>query len=208
MTARQADVSLLERWYAERPSRRYVPSQGAPEDYQKRQYATAQKVALSTETRMVAPASTFGELLRTMEFAELEILRRTDHAREAVGQSFTSRDCKQARYHYKEHLQGIRRNMAVVLASVRKAVDLLPNIGTAAAALDLSVSRWIETAGDFPDGSLVAHAAMAGVSHVLSDDIDLVTFDGITLYTANYRAVQAARAANRLLVAKPAGPAR
>jgi hypothetical protein len=53
-----------------------------------------------------------------------------------------------------------------------------------------SAIEWCSSAGDFRDAVTVAQSKhMLGAPHVLSDDIDLATFGGITLYTANDRII-------------------
>jgi hypothetical protein len=85
------------------------------------------------------------------------------------------------------------------LKGVRKGIHLLPQFRNEADALDLSVAAWEPAAGDFADALLVANATYALVPHILGDDIDLVTFDGITVYTANRTAIKDAAAAGRLV---------
>ena len=82
---------------------------------------------------------------------------------------------------------------------MRKAVGLLPCWPAAEDEHDETLKEWLSSAGDFGDAALVAGAKYARVPHVLADDIDLLTFDALTVYTANQRAISAARAAGTLL---------
>ena len=62
-----------------------------------------------------------------------------------------------------------------------------------------AMTEWRSSAGDFADATLVANAKHASIPHILADDIDLLTFDQITVYTANQHALEAARAAGKLV---------
>ena len=56
------------------------------------------------------------------------------------------------------------------------------------------MAEWCASAGDFGDAVTVAQAKfMLRPLSVLSDDMDLATFDGITLYTANNRVISEAK---------------
>jgi hypothetical protein len=78
-------------------------------------------------------------------------------------------------------------------------VQPLPPFPTPADAIGQANATWQGSAGDYMDALMVAHAKHSGIPHVLSDDIDLLTFDGITVYTANATAIQAARTAGKLV---------
>jgi hypothetical protein len=58
--------------------------------------------------------------------------------------------------------------------------------------------EWRSSWGDFPDAVMIGTAKRQAKPHVLSDDMDIATFAGITLYTANPRAILAAATAGKL----------
>jgi hypothetical protein len=60
------------------------------------------------------------------------------------------------------------------------------------------VNEWLTANGDFPDAVLVATGKRQGLTHIMSDDADLATFAGITLYTGNQKTINAARIAGKL----------
>jgi hypothetical protein len=45
---------------------------------------------------------------------------------------------------------------------------------------------------------MIASARQQSKAHILSDDMDIATFPGITLYTANHKTITAASAAGKL----------
>jgi len=59
---------------------------------------------------------------------------------------------------------------------------------------------WVESTADFGDAHLVATAKGAGIANILSDDADLITFEGIAVYTANQTAIGAAQASGKLIL--------
>jgi len=85
-----------------------------------------------------------------------------------------------------------------MIASIRKAVSLLAQFATADDLQHHSLQEWRMSSGDFSDAIMVASARQAGIPWILSDDMDLATFDGITLYTANHQTIAAASAAGKL----------
>jgi hypothetical protein len=52
---------------------------------------------------------------------------------------------------------------------------------------------------DVSDALVVANAKYASIPHILTDDVDFLTVEGITVYTANNRAIEAATAAGELI---------
>ncbi len=111
---------------------------------------------------------------------------------------FDPRVCKFARYHYAANLGAIRRSVQSMIASARTLVSLLTQFPTADDEQARAAGDWLTSSGDFPDAILVATARRQGLLHILSDDMDLATFSGITLYTANQKTVDAARMAGKL----------
>jgi predicted nucleic acid-binding protein len=85
------------------------------------------------------------------------------------------------------------------LAAACKRVELLPKFKGAEEELTRAVEEWASSAGDFTDALLVGAAKFADITDILSDDVDLVTFEGITVYTANRNSIDAADVAGKLL---------
>ncbi len=170
----------------------------APQAYQLRDYRTWQALALRSGCRFFAPVVTLGEFVRLIEYAELEALWLTDPAT-PLGSRFSPSECKKARYDYSSYLGMIRKTVLSDLAQLRATVQPLLPFPTPADAIDQSNAAWQSSAGDYADALMVANACSAGIPHILSDDVDLLTFDGITLYTANTTAIQSARTAGKLV---------
>ncbi len=169
-----------------------------PQHYQITHYPAWLTKGLKGSSRFYAAPVTFGEFLRVIEYAEIEALWRTDPATPS-GAEFSPRQCKMGRYSYVGRLGRIRQDAISFLLLARKTVDLLPEFRNAADELDKAVNEWNSSAGDFADATMVANAKYAMVPNILSDDIDLLTFDGITLYTANFTAIQDAAVGGKLI---------
>jgi hypothetical protein len=138
---------------------------------------------------------TIGEFARTMEYAEVEILWRTDPTN--AGSNFDARRCKDARYTYAANLTAIRTKVETIIVAVRKLIDVLPKSSSESQDLNDCIQAWKASLGDYADSLLISRMKYMSIYDVLSDDMDMVTFDGITLYTANPTAINAARRAGK-----------
>jgi hypothetical protein len=150
------------------------------------------KQAVAAQTNLTTACITFTELIRTIEHAELELLFLTDP--NASG-DFRR---KEARYRYAANLQVTRGKVLTIVNVVRKTVDVLPMHKFGSQEFTDAAQKWEPSLTDFPDATLVATASQQAIYDILSDDQDLVSIEGITVYTANKTAVNAAHAANKL----------
>lgn len=171
---------------------------------QNRHYPAWWKRATTEEVTLCTSASCLSEFVHLVERTELEILWRTDSSRPELapdnpGQDFSPRYSKVVRYYYHQHLQAIREEVDTTLQSLKKNVRVLPQVGQDEQALDRTMRAWVVSSADFGDAALVAASKRAGISHIVSDDADLVSFDGIILYTANRKALEAAALAGKLI---------
>lgn len=177
-----------------------------PLQYQLRDYPAFWSRAARSGCKFLTANATIGEFAKVSEHSELEALwlweptasrPHPDPARPSS--KFDPRVCKAARYYFASQVPGIRSDIEVSIASIRKSVTLLDLPPNASGLHSQSRTAWLDSLGDFPDAVLVSSALAQGITCILSDDADLATFPGITLYTSNLRAVSAARAAKKLL---------
>jgi len=115
------------------------------------------------------------------------------------GQPFSPKYVKKLRYHYSDRLSAIRANVETYLQSARRNVELLPAVSTNVDAFSATVQTWRSSTADIGDAALVAEAKRAGAPHIISDDADFVSFEGIHLYSANPAVVAAASQSNKLI---------
>ena len=148
-----------------------------------------------TGTSLCTSVLNLGELAKVIEYAELEMFWRNDLNRPQFDPSNPSPDfspqlCKLCRYHYGPQRPTVRKAIEQILASVKKNVPLIPCFRSSDEEYDRTVIEWCPSAGDFGDAVTVAQSKhMLRAPYVLSDDIDMATFSGITLYTANNRII-------------------
>jgi hypothetical protein len=176
----------------------------APSYYQIQVYPRYFTNLLKAKVEVLTSSANLGELARLIEYAELEVRCLTDpqdsmHLRAgSPPTSFTPRMCKEARYKYASDLPKIRRTVCTVLASVKKAVSVLPAISGADNEYTHALSEWNGCSADYVDALTVALAKAHGVSDILSDDVDFATINDITVYTGNHTTVDSARIAGKL----------
>lgn len=169
-----------------------------PLAYQLRVYPRWFKEAAQNGMQSFASVVTVGEFARAMEFAEWEAYCRTLPG-SSMSANFGPIECKAARYDHHGRLLYIRNTSDTVVNVMRKSVGLLPKMRNEVDELQTATQAWIESAGDFADSIMVATAKFVGIREIVSDDVDLITFDGIQVYTANRNAIQAASVAGKLI---------
>jgi hypothetical protein len=164
---------------------------GAPRTYQTRHYPAWVNRCLRAGTFLYASPTTIGEFIRLCEYAELE-LRWLQTQPHPPPSPFSGQDCKAMRYSgTPATLQAHRQVVQTALRSLLAIIRLLPCWPAPQQEQADSFAEWLASAGDAADAAMVANAKMAGIPHILSDDRDLMTFAGVTLYTANIRAINA-----------------
>jgi len=165
-----------------------------PRGYQLRYYPAWLKRALTAKAQLLAAHQTIGELISLVEYAELETLWQTDPKR-VPGEKFAR---KQARYDYEQQLTPTRASVVTIVQAVRKPAALLPRPQSGDREVDATIPVWKQSMTDWADAVFVAQAQFGSQTSVLSDDADLVTVNGITVYTANNAAIDAAQKAGTL----------
>jgi hypothetical protein len=160
--------------------------------------------ALNCQVTLCSTGSAFSEFVHLVERMELQSEWITDPHRPELdpdnpGQPFSPKYVKNLRYHYRDRLPAIRANAETYLASARKTVELLPEITKGVDTFNATIRAWCSSTADIRDAELVTEAKRAGVSHIVSDDADFVSFDGIRLYSANSAAVAAASESKKLV---------
>ena len=177
----------------------------SPAHYQTSEYPRWWRRAISGGVLISTASTCLAEFIHIVERTELEILWRTDPDQPELdpsqpGQAYSNKYAKAVRYLYAGQLQIIRSEVETALQSVRKTVELLPQVGKDADVFAASVKEWLPATCDFGDSALVSAAKHAGIPRIISDDADLISCDGITVYTANRNAIDAARLASKLIV--------
>jgi hypothetical protein len=174
-----------------------------PQAYQVTEYPRYWQRAARAKTQFHVVAANLGEFAKAAEYAELEAIWLTDSLMPQPDpanpvQQFDPRVCKFARYHYSSQLAMFRKGVEAMMASIRKSVALVPQFPLAEDLEKSALVEWRQSCGDFADAVMIASAKQQAKAHILSEDMDVATFAGITLYTANQRTIAAAAAAGKL----------
>jgi len=174
-----------------------------PQPYQVAEYPRYWQRAARANTQFHAVHVILGEFAKLAEHAELEAIWLTDSPPPQPDPAnpvpqFDPRVCKFARYHYCAQLAMFRKGVEIMIASIRKSVALVPQFPTADDLEKCSMAEWLLSCGDFADAVMIAAAKLQPNANILSDDMDIATFAGITLYTANQKTIAAAAAAGKL----------
>ena len=170
-----------------------------PNPYQTQAYPSVWKRAANDGCSFLTTSNALFEFAKLVEFAELEthwLLDPDIQKPLAKSGHFPMKPC---RYHYSTQLAVIRQDVEKWISGLLGAVALLHQFPTSNLEYSASLAAWLPSVGDFPDASLVAAGVQQGFTNILSDDGDLATFSGISLYTANSKALSVAQSANRLL---------
>ena len=167
-------------------------SMGSRHDKMQRLYAPFLEPAVAAKG-LCTDAFNLAELAGLVERKELErrfLLHDTK-------QNFV---VKRARYMFADELARIRTTAQTVAASAAKNLSILPrHQGGATLEMNENAVEWTQCNADFGDAVLVAAAKRQGIRDICSDDGDLITCPGITVYTANNDAIATARLAGKLL---------
>jgi hypothetical protein len=184
------DANVLYLWYYPNFDQLDEVNADRPKPWQRREYPRFLKKLLNTNVKLYTSAFTLAEVATTAEVAELQYLWLTD-----PNQSKMDRfKAKTARLTYANQIAEIRRRVDDVLANVTKSVALLPKPASMDREVEEARTLWRQSAGDFGDAMLVTAARRVPITAVLSDDADLLSFSGVTLYTANRAAIEASAA--------------
>lgn len=189
-TPKDSDVFLVDTnaWYWLFYSRASQTPNG-PQTYQLADYPAFLKAAIGAQATLHCYGLTFAELAHNIEKAEREIY--ADRAGKKIG-------TKEFRYDYQNE-----RRKGVSLIS-----DTWANVLSVSAMLDLdmdnefmrsALSLFPSVALDGYDLFMAEAALKVGVTQIVTDDGDYATVQGLTIFTANQRVIQAAQAAGKLV---------
>jgi hypothetical protein len=186
-------MSTYDRYDQHRSLRERVPS-----EHQIDAYLRYESRARAAGCALWVGCSTVFEFLRTIEQLELRILWATRDERAAEG-DWTGFSLKETRDVAREQYPDVQRRICVYSESVAKRYAIFDPIRPLSALMAQFAETFRGTMIDSGDALIVNDARAAGVSSIISNDVDLATVDGITLYTNNRRVIEAARAAAKLV---------
>lgn len=169
-----------------------------PSVNQAKEYPKWIKWVMKSGKNLCVCNGTIAEIVKTMEYAELETLWVTDPSHSS-NDRFDARRFKSARYQYLNMLESVRKRICTHLASLRKHVRVMADPRSPETAVDTYLVDWSVCAGDFPDSVAVSIAKQHGIPQIVTDDQDFLTMEGVIVYTANVQAIADATRAGKML---------
>ncbi|CAB1369322.1 PIN domain-containing protein [Denitratisoma oestradiolicum] len=152
-------------------------------------YPSYLKAAITAKSTLHCYGLTFAELAHNIEKAEREIY--ANRASKTIG-------TKEFRYEYQNERRKVVKVIADTWADVLDTstmLDLDMNSGFMQSALTLFPSVGL----DGYDLFMAEAALKAGVTQIVTDDGDYATVQGLTIFTANQKVIQAATTAGKLV---------
>lgn len=181
------DANVLYLWFYPSFDQLNAVNANAPTPRQRHKYPKFYKRLLKAGVKLYTTAFTLAEMATTCEAAELQLLWLTDPTH-SLYDSFKLKD---ARYKYASDMPKIRGKVGQIFQAATKYVQQLPKPQSADSEVEKALLVWTQSFGDFGDAMLVAAAHRVPVLNILSEDADLLSFKGVTLYTANKKAINA-----------------
>ncbi|MDS4020202.1 MAG: PIN domain-containing protein [Candidatus Competibacter sp.] len=162
----------------------------APQPYQLRYYPNYLKQAIQTKSILYCCALNYAELAHNIEKAEREIY--ADKASKNIG-------AKPFRHDYPNQRLKIVRLIGDTWSDVRSISTLL-DLTLDSAFMQSAMTLFPSVGLDGYDLFMAETALHSGISQIITDDGDFATVPGITLFTANQRVIQDAKADRKLLI--------
>lgn len=189
-TPKDSDVFIVDTnaWYWLFYSRASLTPNG-PHAHQLADYLAFLKTAISASAKLHCYGLTFAELAHNIEKAEREIY--ATHTGNAIKP-------KSYRYDYPNQrlkLVSLINDTWADVLSVSTMLDLNMDNSFMQSALTLFPSAGL----DGYDLFMAEAALKSGITQILTDDGDYATVQGLTVFTANTRVIQAAQAAGKLV---------
>ena len=162
----------------------------APQPHQLIDYPTYLKKAIQAQSVLYCCALNFAELAHNIEKAEREIY--ADKASKNIG-------AKPFRHDYPNQRIKVVKLIGDTWSDVRSMSTLL-DLTLDSSFMQSATTLFPSVGLDGYDLFMAETALRSGISQIITDDSDFATVPGITLFTANSRVIQDAKAAQRLLV--------
>lgn len=170
------------------PRASQTPSASQPQ--QLTDYPTYLKKAIQSQSVLYCCALNFTELAHNIEKAEREIY--ADKANKDIG-------AKPFRHDYPNQRLKVVKLIGDTWSDVRSISTLL-DMNLDSTFMQSAMTLFPSVGLDGYDLFMTETAFRSGISQIISDDGDFATVPGITLFTANRRVIQGAKATKKLLV--------
>jgi predicted nucleic acid-binding protein len=189
-TPKDSDVFLVDTnaWYWLFYSRASLTPNG-PQAYQLADYLAFLKAAIGASATLHCYGLTFAELAHNIEKAEREIYEAQ------VGKTIKAKSFRHDYPNQRLKLVSLITDTWADVLSVSTMLDLNMDNDFMRSALSLFPSAGL----DGYDLFMAEAALKVGITQIVTDDGDYATVQGLTVFTANQRVIQAAQVAGKLI---------
>lgn len=196
------DANILMLSTYDRYDQQRLLGQRVPSDERIDPYLRYERTCRAAGTRLWVCRLGVCEFLRTVEMAELKILWARLDAAAAAG-DFQGFQPKSVRVRGGTAYRELQDRVLTYAEQLLKRFRILNSPPALADAISALTAVWPKSIADVGDATLVADALADRIRHIMSDDRDLATINGIVLITANRTVIDTARAVNQLVTTLP-----
>lgn len=189
-TVKATDVFLVDTnvWYwLTYPRASQMPK--PPAYYQTRYYPNYLKNARKAHARLLYCGTVFSELAHRIESDELKFFCARQAA-QIVAKDF--------RHNYPQERQDVQDEVAIAWGQVT-AMAAIAAVPLDDATINATATLFGQVGLDGYDLISIEAMKQNGIAHIITDDKDFLSVPGITVLTANNNAIQAAKAAGKLI---------
>lgn len=161
-------------------------------------YSAYEARARAAGSSFHVPRSSIFEFLRTIEIAELHIIL-AQHDSNAANGNLSNFNPKKVRELYPTNYYEAQKRIITYLEALTKQFQLVESAKPFINFTKYFSQVWLNKLVDSGDALLAADSISSGITNILSDDADIAKLEGITLFTANRIAIEAARKVGRLV---------
>jgi len=158
-------------------------------NYQIHDYPNFLKLAISGNSKLFTSPLCFSELAHNIEDAECKIY--ADKANKKIS-------LKHFRYDYPNQRARVAALICEIWQDIQD-VSIIAPLNLDEKFVGAAVSNFVKYTLDGYDLYMVEQAKSLGITKIITDDADYCSVSGITVFTANQRALAEAKAAGRLL---------
>jgi len=172
----------------------YSPASRSARPYQSKQYPDYLKRAKSAGASFRYCGTVYAELAHLIEVSEYEIFC----ARHGIVPRQGAVKAKDFRHNYPKERQGVQAEVADAWQMTASMAEIAA-VPLDAATIGATATLFEKVGLDGYDLITIEAMHQNGIKHIITDDKDFLTVPGIVVLTANNNAVQAARAAGKLI---------
>jgi hypothetical protein len=164
----------------------------APSSVQATQYPAYVKSALQANSTLYWSSLSIAELTTLIERSEYDIFCKNNQ----ISEKFSLKDYRHG--YPKERIDQVLPEIKAAWNSVQgigKCIDSLVTQDT----ISQSILDFNNQSVDGYDSLILNALQTSNITQIITDDIDFITVPGVTIFTANFKALSAAKSQNKLI---------